>query len=54
MSLLKNMVFINSLLIQLRDSGHCCKISQVPSTPVGYADDLVSGCINESKLRQVM
>ena len=50
MSLLKYTVYINSLLI----SGHCCKIYHLLSTTVGYADDLASGSINESKLKQVM
>ena len=47
-------VFINSLLVQLKSSGHCCKIYRLPSAPVGYADDIASGCVNEYKLNQVM
>ena len=54
MSLLKYTLFINSLLVQLKLSGLCCKINRTPSTPVGYADDLASGCINANRLRQVM
>ena len=38
-SLLKYTVFINSLLVSLRNSGLCTKIYRTPSTPHGYADD---------------
>ena len=54
MSLLKYTVFINFLLVQLKSSGHSCKIYHLPSAPVGYADDLASGSVNEYKLNQVM
>ena len=54
LSLLKYTLFINSLLIQLKNSGYCCKIYHEPSTPVGYAYDLASGSINVTKLNQVM
>ena len=50
MSLLNYTVFINSLLVQLKTSGYWCKIYRLPIAPVGYADDLASGCINEFKL----
>ena len=46
MSLIKYTVFINSLLVQLKMSGFCCKIYTTPSTPVRYADDLATGCYN--------
>ena len=54
MSLLNYTLFINSLLVQLKLSGLCCKIYRTPSTPVGYADDLARGCINVNRLNQVM
>ena len=53
MSLLKYTIYINSLLVQLKASG-LCKIYQLPSSPVGYADDLASGCIDEHRFNQVM
>ena len=53
MSLLKYTVLINSLLIQLKNSGNCCRIYQTPSTPVGYADDLATGCSSERKLNNI-
>ena len=46
-------MFINSSLTQLRNSGLCCKVYRTPSTPVGYADDLATGCINSLRLEQV-
>ena len=54
LSLLKYTVFINSLLVQLKNSGNCCKIYRTPSTPVGYADDLATGCSSERKLNNIM
>ena len=54
MSLLKYTVYINSLLVQLKTSDLCCKIYRLPSAPVGYADDLAAGCIDEYRLNQVM
>ena len=54
MSLLKYTVYINSLLVHIKESGLCCKIYRLPSAPVGYADDLAAGCINEYRLNQVM
>ena len=44
LSLIKYTVFINSLLTELRNSNLCCKIYRIPSTPVGYADDLATCC----------
>ena len=54
MSLIKYTVFINSLLVHLKNSGYCCKLYQTPSTPVGYADDLATACVNNRKLERVM
>ena len=54
LSLLKYTVFINSLLITLRDSGLCAKIYRIPSTPQGYADDLAAACISKRKIDAVM
>ena len=44
MSLIKYTVFINSLLMELRDYDLCCKIYRTPCTPVGYADYLAAYC----------
>ena len=54
MSLIKYTVFIDSLLVYLKNSGFCCKLYDMPSTPVGYADDLATGCPNNRKLERVM
>ena len=54
MSLLKYTVFINSLLVQLKQSQLCCKMYKTPSAPVGYADDLAAACLNKHKMSQVM
>ena len=42
MSLIKYTVFINSLIVNLKNSANCCSIYRTPSTPVGYADDLAA------------
>ena len=54
LSLLKYTVFINSLLVSLRDSGLCAKIYATPSTPLGYADDLAACCLSKRKTDDVM
>ena len=50
LSLLKYTVFINSLINDLKHSGLCCKIYMIPSTPVGYADDLATCSTSKYKL----
>ena len=50
MSLIKYTLFIDSLIVILRESGLCCSIGRIPSSPVGYADDLAACCVSERKL----
>ena len=50
MSLIKYTAFINSLIITLQNSGFCCSIRQIPSSPVGYAEDLATCSLSERKL----
>ena len=54
LSLLKYTIFINSLLVNLRDSGLCAKIYRTPCTPLGYADDLATCCLTKRKTDSVM
>ena len=54
MSLIKYTAFINSLIVSLKDSGLCCCVKRIPSTPVGYADDLAACCRNERKLERTL
>ena len=54
LSLLKYTMFINSLLIKLRDSGLCARIFRTPTTPQGYADDLAAVCLSKRKIDAVM
>ena len=49
LSLTKYVAFINSLLDTLENSKLCITVNKIPSTPVGYADDIATACI--SKLR---
>ena len=54
MSLMKYTVFINSLIVTLKESGICCKIYTTPSTPLGYADDVATCCVSKLKLDKAM
>ena len=50
MSLIKYTAFINSLIGILQESGMCCSVRRIPSTPVGYADDLATCSLTERRL----
>ena len=54
MSLMKYTVFINSLLVTLKDANICAKIYRTPSTPLGYADDVATCCLSKQKLDKAM
>ena len=54
MSLMKYAIFINSLLVDLKKSGLCCKIYRTPSTPLGYADDVATCCLSKQRLDKAM
>ena len=54
LSLMKYTVFIDSLLRELEQSSLCCTIYHIPSSPVGYADDLAACTLNKYKMDQVM
>ena len=49
LSLTKYVAFINGLLLSLKDSGLCCTIGAIPSTPVGYADDIATANTSKRK-----
>ena len=53
LSLNKYLVFINGLLIELENSKLCCKISNIPSSPAGYADDLATATVSKFRTDQV-
>ena len=50
LSLVKYAIFINSLLVDLKRSGLCCKLYRTPSAPLGYADDIAACCLSKQKL----
>ena len=54
LSLLKYTAFIDPLLRQIEESGLCCKISGIPSSPLGYADDMATACLSKTKLDNVL
>ena len=54
MSLMKYTIFVNSLLVKLKDSDLCCKIYNTPSTPLGYADDIATCCSSKHRTDMAM
>ena len=53
-SLMKYTVFINSLLVTLKEADISCKIYRTPSTPLGYTDDITTCCVSKFKLDKAM
>ena len=49
LSLTKYVAFINNLLQSLKQSKLCCTIGIIPSTPVGYADDVATANTSKTK-----
>ena len=54
LSLIKYIAFVNSLLLELKDSNLCCAIERVQTTPLGYADDLATCTLSGHKMHSVM
>ena len=54
LSLMKYTVFIDSLLRDLTTNGMCCTIYRIPTSPVGYADDLAACTLNKNRMDNVM
>ena len=54
LSLMKYTAFINSLLTELKDSGLCCTVHQIKTSPLGYADDVASAGTSKYKLDSAM
>ena len=47
LSVTKYLAFINELLEVLEKSNLCCTVNKIPSTPVGYADDLAAASVSK-------
>ena len=54
LSLIKYISFINSLLVQLKDSELCCTVLGIKTTPQGYADDLATCVLSGDKMGRVL
>ena len=54
LSLLKYLAFINSLLVDLENSGLCCAIYGISVSPLGYADDIATASISKNKTDRVL
>ena len=50
LSSLKYIAFINSLLVQLMNSGLCISINGIKCSPIGYANDMSAACIFRDRL----
>ena len=53
LSLVEYLVFIDELLVKLKQSKLCCNIKNVPSSPAGYADDLATATISKMRTEMV-
>ena len=54
LSLLKYTTFIDPLLREIENSGVGCCISGVPTSPLGYADDMATACLSKAKIVHVL
>ena len=54
LSLLKYTAFIDPLLREIETSGIGCCISSVPTSPLGYADDMAMACLSKPKIDSVL
>ena len=54
LSLLKYTAFIDPLLREIENSGVGCCISGVPTSPLGYADDMATACLSKAKIDCVL
>ena len=50
LSLLKYTAFIDPLLREIEESGIGCCISGIPTSPLGYADDIAAACLTKAKI----
>ena len=53
LSLTKYITFINDLLVDLENTKLCCMISNIPSNPAGYADDLAAATTSKFRTDKV-
>ena len=54
LSLIKYTAYINSLLTELKKSNLCCKIDNIHSSPLGYADDVATASLSKHKIDQAL
>ena len=54
LSLLKYVAFINSLIVNLSETGICCSFQGSNVSPLGYADDLASACVSKFRVDRTL
>ena len=54
LSLMKYLAFINTLLINLEDSGLCCSIGCLNLSPLGYADDVAAASLGKYSTDRIL
>ena len=54
LSLVKYIAFVNSLIVELKNSRLCCMVERVQSTPLGYADDLATCTLSGARMHRVL
>ena len=54
LSLIKYVIFINSLLVDLQEANICCTISHIETSPLSYADDLAVASTHKGKVDRAL
>ena len=54
LSLIKYVIFINSLLVELQSSKVCCTINRISTSPLSYADDLAAASTQKRKIDRAL
>ena len=54
LSLLKYTAFINTLLVTLQDSGLCCSLARLKTSPLGYADDVAAASTSKNSTDRIL
>ena len=54
LSLLKYTAFIDPLIREIERSGHGCCITGIPTSPLGYANDIATACFSKGKIDRVL
>ena len=54
LSLVKYTAFINTLFVTLQDSGLCCALTRLKTSPLGYADDVAAASTSKNNTDRIL